>query len=275
MNGVDSSIRLASTNVQGLKNLGVLAVGRYLGYQQGWEKSLIPDEVKAIHDAGLAIFLIWESAPTSVDYFSYNKGVSDAQQAISEADYLSVPHGLAIYFAVDYDVKSEDMGAINEYFRGIRDGLGGNYLLGVYGSYTVMTSVQADKYYQTYAWSNGLQAPNHIFQFNNDIILAGISVDQDYVNEDAGLWIGSEGMSLAVAVLLNTREDFWSGFDVAVKNGNCAIFVRGSDKSISKDAMSAAKLIVVGGSTTGHPNEVLLSGNDKYDTAAAVKGYLG
>jgi len=77
------------------------------------------------------------------------------------------------------------------------------------------------------------------------------------------------------AVLLNTKEDYWAGADVAAKNGNCAVFVRGADKSVPKDAMSAKQLIVIGGATTGHPNEVLLSGNTKYDTAAAVAKYLG
>ncbi|TGE36899.1 N-acetylmuramoyl-L-alanine amidase [Desulfosporosinus fructosivorans] len=80
---------------------------------------------------------------------------------------------------------------------------------------------------------------------------------------------------LDVAVLLNTKDDFWAGVDVAVKNGNCAVFVRGEDRSVPKDAKSVEKLFVIGGATVGHPNEVLLSGNDKYDTAAAVKRYLG
>jgi N-acetylmuramoyl-L-alanine amidase len=80
---------------------------------------------------------------------------------------------------------------------------------------------------------------------------------------------------LDVAVLLNTKEDYWAGADVAAKNSNCAVFVRGSDKSIPSDAMSAKKLIVVGGATTGHPNEVLVSRKTKYDTAAAVGKYLG
>lgn len=80
---------------------------------------------------------------------------------------------------------------------------------------------------------------------------------------------------LNVAVLLYTLEDYWAGADVAAKNGHCAIFVRSEDQSIPADAMSAQKLIVVGGPTTKHPNEVLLSGNDKYGTAAAVAKYLG
>jgi len=80
---------------------------------------------------------------------------------------------------------------------------------------------------------------------------------------------------LEVAVLLNTKEDYWAGADVAAKNGNCAMFVRGTDRSVPKDAMSAKRLIVVGGPTTGHPGEVLMSGKTKFDTAAAVGKYLG
>lgn len=80
---------------------------------------------------------------------------------------------------------------------------------------------------------------------------------------------------LKVAVLLYLKDDYWAGADVAVKNGNCAMFVRPVDHSVPADAMSAQKLIVVGGPTTKHPNEVLLSGNNKYNTAAAVAKYLG
>ncbi|MHB8074148.1 N-acetylmuramoyl-L-alanine amidase [Desulfosporosinus fructosivorans] len=80
---------------------------------------------------------------------------------------------------------------------------------------------------------------------------------------------------LEVAVLLFTKEDYWAGADVSAKNGYCAIFIRPADQSVPVDAMNANKLIVVGGSTTKHPNEVLLSGNNKYDTAAAVAKYLG
>lgn len=80
---------------------------------------------------------------------------------------------------------------------------------------------------------------------------------------------------LIKAVLLFSKEDYWSGTDVVERNGNCAMFIRPADKSVPVDAMSAKQLIVIGGSATGHPNEVLLSGYTKYDTAAVVKKYLG
>ncbi|MDQ7095934.1 N-acetylmuramoyl-L-alanine amidase, partial [Desulfosporosinus sp. PR] len=75
---------------------------------------------------------------------------------------------------------------------------------------------------------------------------------------------------LEVAVLLYTKEDYWAGTDVSAKNGNCALFIRPDDHSVPKDAMSAKTLYIVGGGSVGHSNEVLLSGNSKYDTAAAV-----
>lgn len=79
---------------------------------------------------------------------------------------------------------------------------------------------------------------------------------------------------LGVAVLLFSKEDYWCGADVATKNGDCAIFIRPADHSVPKDAMNAKKIIVIGGSTTNHTNEVLLSGSNKYATAAAVAKYL-
>jgi len=80
---------------------------------------------------------------------------------------------------------------------------------------------------------------------------------------------------LKVAVLLFTKDDFWAGADVAAKNGNCAVFVRAEDRSIPADAKNSQKLYIVGGGSVGHPNEILLSGKDKYQTAAAVAKYLG
>ena len=83
-----------------------------------------------------------------------------------------------------------------------------------------------------------------------------------------------EDSVLKVAVLLFTKDDFWAGADVSVKNGNCAVFVRAADQSVPVEAMASKQLIVVGGGTTKHPNEILLSGKDKYQTAAAVAKYL-
>lgn len=287
MYGIDCATKLTSANVQALKNAGVKAIGRYLGGNYG----LTANEVKAIHDAGLLLFLILELSPTKASYFSYDRGVSDAQYALEAAEALGTPKGCAIYFAVDYKAQSQDMSAIKDYLHGVHTVLTGKYLVGIYGSYSVMLAAKGadyppDRYFQTLAWSYGQKAPNHIYQSTNGTPLAGINVDVDYVNDDAGLWSESgvvattsvkesEEDMLDVAVLLFSKDDFWAGTDVAAVNGNCAMFIRPADHSVPKDAMSAKKLIVVGGPTTGHTNEVLLSGTNKYDTASAVGKYLG
>ncbi|EGW36447.1 DUF1906 domain-containing protein, partial [Desulfosporosinus sp. OT] len=167
MDGIDCATKLTVSSAQALNKAGILSVGRYLG-RNSW-KGLTLDEVKAIHDAGMSIFLIWELAPTKRDYFTYTKGVSDAAAAIVEAKYLGAPDGVAIYFTVDYDAQASDMSAIKDYFQGVKDGLGGKYLMGVYGSYAVMQAIKADRYFQTYAWSGGKKAPNHIYQYSNDV----------------------------------------------------------------------------------------------------------
>ncbi|KLU67840.1 hypothetical protein DEAC_c02470 [Desulfosporosinus acididurans] len=290
MNGIDCATKLTPANVQALKSAGIKAVGRYLG-RNLWN-GLTVTEAKAILDAGLALFLILELSPTKSSYFNYLRGISDAQFALAEAEYLGAPKGIAIYFTVDYEAQPEDMPAIKEYLRGVHTVLTGKYLVGIYGSYAVMVAAKSadyppDRYFQTYAWSYGKQAPNHIYQYSNNVTVAGVACDKDYVNDDAGLWIvettantavekGSENMNLEVAVLMDTEEDFWSAIDVSRSNGNCALFVRPSHNATPPaDAMKAKHLITVGGATTGHPNETLLSGDDKFGTAAAVKKYLG
>ncbi len=77
------------------------------------------------------------------------------------------------------------------------------------------------------------------------------------------------------AILMFSDEDYWSAKDVSAKDGGIAIFVRqGKDKTIPIDAMKAKQLITIGGPETGHTNEILLSGKDKYKTADAVRNYL-
>ena len=81
---------------------------------------------------------------------------------------------------------------------------------------------------------------------------------------------------LEVAILKFSAEDEWAAKDIDTKLGGVANFTRqGSGRIIPKDAMAAKRLIVVGGPTTNHPNEVLLSGKTKFDTAVVVGKYLG
>jgi len=155
MNAMDCATRLTSQTAAAVKAAGIVVVGRYLGYMtEGWSKAITQDELSAIHAAGLSVVFIWESDPTSAGYFNNAKGIADAKQAIVEAEYLRTPKGTALYFTVDYDAQSADMAAIVEYFSGVREGLAGQYLVGAYGSFSVLTALKSsasapDKYWQT------------------------------------------------------------------------------------------------------------------------------
>ena len=78
------------------------------------------------------------------------------------------------------------------------------------------------------------------------------------------------------AILMFSDEDYWSAKDVSAKNGGIAMFVRqGTARSIPVDALKAKHLFTIGGASTGHQNETLLSGETKYSTATTVAKYLG
>ncbi len=191
LNGIDCATKLNPTTATNLKNASISAVGRYLG-RNSW-KGLTPQEVQAIHNAGLSVWLTWETDPTHASYFSYSKGVSDAQAAATEAEYLGAPHGTAIYFTVDFNAQAQDMAAIIEYFRGVRDGLQGSYLVGAYGSYAVLEPLEhsghaPDRYWQTYAWSRGQVYPGHLYQYQNGVQIGGVQVDRNHINKAPGAW---------------------------------------------------------------------------------------
>jgi peptidoglycan hydrolase-like protein with peptidoglycan-binding domain len=164
-----------------------------LGYHtKQWSKTLAPDEVRVLHDAGLSIFSIWESNPTHAEYFSYARGVSDAQIACTEAKFIGQPKGSAIYFAVDCDTR--DIHPMIEYFRGVHSAMHPDYKVGVYGSYHVLVALSEsqtppDFYYQTYAWSNGRLFPKaNLYQYENDVSLFGLEVDKDALFSAIGAW---------------------------------------------------------------------------------------
>jgi hypothetical protein len=221
---------LNPSQITSLKNNGVNTVGRYLS-NSTW-KGLNAGEVANIKAAGLQIFSIYESNPTSASYFSAAKGKSDALDAYNLAKTVGQPEGTAIYFTVDYDAKAGDFPAILAYFQGIKSVLT-SYKIGAYGSYTVLNYLHdnnaADYWFQTIAWSSGQHCSFlNIYQFQCDKTLGGVSVDYDNIEKaDIGAWgqvqpqipkvlyISAGGF--AGQALLTIHDFLWNrkyGFDV-------------------------------------------------------------
>lgn len=190
VNAVDCT-GLNQTQITGLANNGIKYVGRYLSHSS-W-KGLTNNEATMLKTAGIDIFSIYETNPTSLTYFTESKGKSDALDAIALAQEVGQPTGTAIYFTVDYDAQPAHFPAILAYFKAIKENLSG-FKLGAYGSYAVLNFLHdnniADYYFQTVAWSQG-QRNNflNIYQYQCDKTLAGVNVDYDNLEkEDIGSW---------------------------------------------------------------------------------------
>ena len=131
-------------------NDGYSIVGRYLtgtvgGGANKREKNLTPEEMQIIFDAGLNIFCIyqddadwWQDHDDLSEYFSYERGYSDASKAVNAAHGLYVPEGSFIYFAVDYDfMEGEVWQKVVPHFQGINAYLNEHdpaYNIGIYSS---------------------------------------------------------------------------------------------------------------------------------------------
>ena len=134
----DTASRLTQSQASFFKNNGYTDVGRYLVNASGQnvlDKKMTIEELKFISEAGLKVFPIYQTRGNSVGYFADSlQGLHDASEATTAARNLFFPNGTTIYFAVDYDVKTEDIEKyIVPYFRNIKSAMNGYYKVGVYG----------------------------------------------------------------------------------------------------------------------------------------------
>jgi hypothetical protein len=125
-------------------------------------KRLTLGEAQDLVKANIQIGVVYEDGPTSVDYFSNERGIKDGGRAWRYAQQIGQPAGSAIYFAVDYDAppadKAPDLSVIASYFQGVQSGLdaasggGSSYSIGVYGSGLVCQTIKQDRSLAKYSW---------------------------------------------------------------------------------------------------------------------------
>jgi N-acetylmuramoyl-L-alanine amidase len=79
------------------------------------------------------------------------------------------------------------------------------------------------------------------------------------------------------AILIYTQDDLETAKRLFSKYGLCPIFFRDTiNKNVfSQDVYKAKTLIIVGGPSVNHPNEILLSGSNWFTTNMATGKYLG
>jgi hypothetical protein len=201
VNAIDCT-GLNPTQISNLAKQGIKYVGRYLS-RSTW-KGLSLGELANIKAAGMRVFSIYETNPTSAGYFSAAKGAADAADAVNLAKSVGQPEGTAIYFTVDYDAKGAEFPAILAYFNAVRANLG-NYKIGAYGSFTTLNYLHennaADYWFQTVAWSSGQHCSFlNIYQYQIDKTNwngTGANVDLDNIEKmDIGAWGQVENVTI-------------------------------------------------------------------------------
>lgn len=135
-NALDCVHQLTEAEARSLYTDGYRYVGRYLTkVEGGLNKNLTTTEIDAILSAGLHIFPIFQETNSSIDAFTEDRGRSDAVKAASKAAEFRFPLGNIIYFAVDFDAtEAQTKNQITDYFKGVSQGIGSDYLVGIYGS---------------------------------------------------------------------------------------------------------------------------------------------
>lgn len=109
---------------------GFTSVGRYL-------KSLTKAEVAALHDAGLGLWLIFESTADRA-LAGRQAGNDDGVKAAAQVAALGLPGDLAIFAAVDTDVQSSQLSIVSDYIAAF-DAAIGKHPLGVYACGAVLS----------------------------------------------------------------------------------------------------------------------------------------
>lgn len=203
--GIDRAAPFTTASpLQCLKNNGITFIGRY--YSSSDWKNLTPAEARLISSVGLWIVTVYQDANNYADYFTYDRGVSDCGTAITRAQAVGQPYGTPIYFAVDFEVHTDDpaMKQVEAYFDGVQDRMrqfaaqngGSKWELGVYGTYDaveyIANWIQDVTYvWQTYAWSGGqIFGYYNLYQYRNDTTLSACpsagTIDRDRSNGNGG-----------------------------------------------------------------------------------------
>jgi hypothetical protein len=122
-------------------------------------KRLTPAERDQILTAGLDLGLHGEDE-AGASRAGYARGREQGKQWAGYAhDVLGAPAGMTIVAAIDYDTAGTYPPVVADYLHGVRDGLNGQFELGVYGSIYVVDAALAEHTavhgVQTVAWSHG------------------------------------------------------------------------------------------------------------------------
>lgn len=217
--GIDTAATVSAEAARILKANGVSFVGRYLVPPGMW-KDLKADEIRGLHDAGLAILLCWEIDVGDMKGGA-ERGALDGARAKALAEGFGVPAGTVIYFACDYGAPESDYPTIEAYIRAAQEAVA-PYEAGLYGhaglaDYLAQRGA-CKRFWQCVAWSLGrLSQYASVYQYQWSggaeskamAAKAGFPVDMNKTTslEAAGLWMPEKTAETGPGMTQATYDD--------------------------------------------------------------------
>lgn len=188
MRGCDYSFQRPS--IAALRNAGIRFVCRYVGGSTS--KHITRTEADALRASSIDIVTNFEQWPDNA-LGGHGQGVTDAKIAASQHAAAGGPAAAPIYFSVDFDAQSGQLGTVKAYMQGAATVLG-KHRVGVYGGIRTVAAMLdggvVDYAWQTYAWSHGSWDPRaHIRQTQNGVKIGGADCDIDQsMKPNYGAW---------------------------------------------------------------------------------------
>lgn len=147
---VDVSTRLNTTAgktfLAFLRSKGVDTLIRYYASSVR-AKTITVAEARFLSKEGFAILPVYQDSSRKIEHFSTQQGVANARSAMDFAKLIGQPKGKGstILFAVDADYLPDQIdGPIVDYFRAVKNEIGGAFSIGAYGSGAVLSKLLAE-----------------------------------------------------------------------------------------------------------------------------------
>lgn len=166
---------------------GARFVCRYLG-------RTTRTEIAALHAAGLAVVLIWETTAQRA-LSGYQAGMDDGRDARAQSTALGAPATAAIYATADLDVTAVQQAVVVSYFRGfaLTGGVTGEYANGA------VCQACVDQRVGTYTWLAGGMGMRGSQAFR--------ATGRATIVQDVG---DKAGLDLGIAIDSDTATDGWA-----------------------------------------------------------------
>lgn len=155
-------------------------------------------ELDALHAAGLLVALVWESVAQRATGGGRAGGVTDATEALRQADLLGWPENRPIYMVMEdpNQQPTSDWPAIDAYAEGAASVLG-DARLGAYGGQALVEHQRQAGLiawgWQVGGWSPSVSPLCHLYQRLSPAVLTGFAgqIDEDAILQpDWGAWDG-------------------------------------------------------------------------------------